>query len=243
MLTGSGPVRSRRRHRQTVDDWRPGKRSAKGSPGLVSWMSDREARLADADAGRLDERVLTALQGLSGRLAFSGLRRYLGTHPESLSRSLRRLRREGLIERTDGGYRALTAGPAVATSPEEDLRAIARIELPTTASPAEFLGSLAGRWFGSLRWVGVLDRPEGELLAWARRDGGGLVLLGLRASALSVYLPTRRPDEDPAKAEEAAYDLLFHAVEALRASPVGAPPPVALVRAFAADPAAPSFAS
>ena len=74
------------------------------------------AATASAYAGHLDDRVLTALQGLSGRIAFSGLRRVLRTHPESLSRSLRRLEREGLIERSDGGYRALTRAPTVGSA-------------------------------------------------------------------------------------------------------------------------------
>jgi len=190
----------------------------------------------DGEGGRLDERILTTLQGLSGRLAFSGLRRVLGTHPESLSRALRRLEREGLVERVDGGYRALARPPAVDASSDRDLRSIAEIDLPPGTSPRTFLGRLAGRWFGTLRWVGLLERPEGELLAWARRDGGGLVLLGLQRGVLRVYVPTDRPDDDPGEAEEAAYELLYHAVEALRPAPSPASDAVLAVRAFALGP-------
>jgi len=180
-----------------------------------------------AEGAHLDERVLTALQGLSGRLAFSGLRRVLGTHPESLARSLRRLEREGLVERVDGGYRALTRAPRVDGRAARDLRSIARVDLPPGASPGTLLGRLAGRWFGTLRWVGLLERPGEELLAWARRDGGELVLLGLERGVLSVYVPAPREDDDPAEAEEAAYELLYHAAEALRpaAAPLESPAP------------------
>lgn len=202
-------------------------------------MVDDERRPHGADGGHLDERVLTTLQGLSGRLAFNGLRRFLGTHPESLARSLRRLEREGLVERVDGGYRALAPPPTVDGRSDRDLRSIARVDLPPGTSPRAFLGRLAGRWFGTLRWVGLLERPDGELLAWARRDGGGLVLLGLRRGVLSVYVPSLRPDDDPAEAEEAAYELLYHAVENLRPGPAPADAPTATVRAFAlASPAA-----
>jgi len=171
---------------------------------------------ADEGGGHLDERVLTTLQSLSGRLAFSGLRRFLGTHPESLSRSLRRLEREGLVERVDGGYRALAPAPTVDAGSDAGLRSIAQVEVAPGTRPEELLGRLVGRWFGSLRWVGLLERPDGELLAWARRDGGGLVLLGLKGRTLSIYLPSMREDDDPAEAEEAAYELLYHAVEQLR---------------------------
>ena len=198
----------------------------------------------EPDAGRLDERVLTALQGMSGRLAFSGLRRVLRAHPESLSRSLRRLAREGLVEKVEGGYRALAPPPRVDARSDQDLHAIARIEVPPSARTGPVLGRLAGRWFGSLRWVGLLERPEGELLAWARREGGGLVLLGLRDGALSVYVATPRPEVDLAEAEEAAYELLYHAVEALRPIPEVAPAtPTPELRAFELAPPPCAWAS
>ncbi len=166
------------------------------------------------ELGRLDERVVSALSGLSGRLAFSGLRRVLHAHPESLARSLRRLEREGRVERVDGSYRI--RGTGTPSPPEAELRTIAQVELPTGMEPDGLLGQLAGRWFGALRWIGVLERPEGPLLAWGRRDGAGLVLLGRRGSQLTVYVPEEERASDPHGAEDAAYDLLLHATEALR---------------------------
>jgi len=192
------------------------------------------------DPGRLDDRVLSALQGLSGRLAFSGLRRVLGTHPESLARSLRRLEREGLVERVDGGYRALGPPGELRGRPAPEPRAIAAIDLPPGTTPGELLGRLAGRWFGSLRWVGLLDRPDGRLLAWARREGGRLVLLGIRGSTLSVYASPGRAEDDTADAEDAAYELLVHAVEALRPAAEATPLAPSTLRAFAERPLGPA---
>ncbi len=194
-------------------------------------MARAASELPESEGGHLDDRVLATLQGLSGRLAFSGLRRVLGTHPESLSRSLRRLEREGLIEHVDGGYRARSGPPVVDGRTDRELRSIARIDLPPGTDPGSLLGRLVGRWFGSLRWVGLLERPEGELLAWARRDGGELVLLGLARGVLTVYAPGGRERDEPGEAEEAAYELLFHAAEALRPSP-GLAPSLATVHAF-----------
>jgi DNA-binding Lrp family transcriptional regulator len=205
-------------------------------------MRTAEERTHEPLAGRLDDRVLTALQALSGKLAFSGLRRVLGAHPESLSRSLRRLEREGLVQRVDGGYRALAAPPRVDERSDQGLRAIARIDVPNATDPRAFLGRLAGRWFGTLRWVGLLERPEGELLAWARRQGGGLVLLGLQRGVLSVYASTGNEDDDLGEAEEAAYELLYHAAEALRPTPEASAAPLAPVRTFVLDAPAPSWA-
>jgi DNA-binding Lrp family transcriptional regulator len=166
--------------------------------------------------GGLDERILSTLQGLQGRIAFSGLRRVLHAHPESLSRSLRRLEREGLVERSDGGYRALRGIPRATSKGQLDLRAIAHVDLPPGAPPESVLGRLSGRWFGSLRWVGVVDGPSGRLLAWARRDGVGYVLLGIERGVLRVFVREESSGDDPSEAEDSAYELLVHAVDALR---------------------------
>ena len=162
--------------------------------------------------------VFWTLQGLQGRIAFSGLRRVLRAHPESLSRSLRRLEREGLVERSDGGYRALGDRPKGDARSSADLRPIAHIDLPLGTPPESVLGRLSGRWFGSLRWVGVVDRPSGPLLTWARRDGVGYVLLGIERNVLRVFVRGESSGDDPNEAEDSAYELLVHALDALRPS-------------------------
>ena len=166
--------------------------------------------------GNLDARVLSTLHGLHGSIAFSGLRRFLRAHPESLSRSLRRLEREGRIEHADGGYRALAGSSGPSFPPSVGTHPIAQVDLPPGVSPEMVFGRLTGRWFGSLRWVGVVDRPGGRLLAWARRDGDGYVLLGIQRGVLRVYTRGGLPDADTDEAEDSAYELLSHAVEALR---------------------------
>lgn len=177
----------------------------------------RNEPASDATGG-LDERVLSTLQGLQGRIAFSGLRRVLHAHPESLSRSLRRLEREGLVERAAGGYRALAELPRGLNSRPTELRAIAHVDLPPGALADSVLGRLSGRWFGSLRWVGVVEGRTGRLLAWARRDGTGYVLLGIERGVLRVFVREDSSSDDPAEAEDSAYELLGHAVDALRPS-------------------------
>jgi DNA-binding Lrp family transcriptional regulator len=191
---------------------------------------DRDA--SGFSSSRLDDRVLTTLQGLGGRIAFSGLRRVLGAHPESLSRALRRLEREGLVEHADGGYRSLDLGrrPEPGGS-EVRLRAVASVEVPPGAGLDTVLARLTGRWFGELRWVGIVERPEGRLLAWALRDGSETVLLGVRRGVLRVYLPERPAPGDLGDGEDAAYQLLVHAVEALRPLATSSGGSVRLLRA------------
>ena len=179
--------------------------------------SDRDETAWESAKG-LDERVLSTLQRLPGRIAFSGLRRALRAHPESLSRSLRRLEREGQVERSRDGYRAVPARREETAGVLDGLRAIAQVELPPGTLADTVFGRISGRWFGSLRWVGVVDGPQGRLLAWAHRDGTGSVLLGIHRGALRVYVREDGSNDDE-EAEDAAYELLTHAVGALRPTP------------------------
>jgi len=198
-------------------------------------MRDREEDVGIPESARLDDRVLATLQGLSGRIAFSGLRRALHAHPESLSRTLRRLEREGLVERVDGAYRSLVPAPSLGGAAEHGVRTVARVELPPGLLPSAVFARLTGRWFGSLRWLGIIDRSGERWLAWGRRDGNGVVLLSLRRGALRVCLPENIAAGDPTEDEDAAYELLYHAVEALR-SPAGLGADAGPgARAFAAD--------
>ncbi len=160
----------------------------------------------------LDDRVLAALEGVDRRLAFNGLRRLLGAHPESLSRSLHRLERTGQVVRADGGYRVPGAGRLSGPVPPTPARAIARIELPAGTPRAAVVDRLAGRWFGSLRWLGSVADGSEVRLVWAGRDGAPAVSLGVDRSAVRVYLPESATDA----AGSAAYDLLRHAVDAVR---------------------------
>jgi DNA-binding Lrp family transcriptional regulator len=200
-------------------------------------MSGDPLELARSGPGSLDDRVLTALQGLPGRIAFNGLRRALGAHPESLSRSLRRLEREGLVERVDGGYRALALADGGSARAIPPLRSIARVGLPPGTPPETVLGRLAGRWFGGLRWIGVVDRPDGRLLGWTRRDGTSPVLVAIRDGVLHVLVPEEETEgDDASESEDAAYELLVHAVGALRPVPESSTRSVVALTASGAPP-------
>jgi hypothetical protein len=197
-------------------------------------VSDAERDVESVPTGRLDDRVLDALQEMHGRMAFSGLRRRVGAHPESLARALRRLEREGLIDRSNEGYRALTAPRPIASSDASELRPVARIAVPFGLAPEAILARLTGRWFGGLRWVGVLERPPQRFLTWARRDGSGTVLLTAQGGALRIYTGSGRGPDDPTDSEDAAYELLVAVAEVLR--PNGPARPVAFLAASEPEP-------
>lgn len=170
---------------------------------------------------RLDDRVLAILGGTPGEITFNGMRRALEAHPESLTRALRRLSRDGLVRREAGGYRLgdsavlARSGPSPLDRAKEPVRAlVAEVRLPPTEPIPELLGRLAGRWFGRLRWVGTYDRAREPLLVWSRTDGPGQLLLGLRRGHLRVYTepPPAELGSGSRALEEAARELLWHAL-------------------------------
>ncbi len=192
---------------------------------------------------RVEDRVVELLGARSGAIAFNGLRRSLHVHPESLTRALRRLERYGLVARDSGGYRLTDvavaerpAGGSRATAPSNPWKGVAEVTLPPGLGGSQILGVLAGRWAGSLRWVGVYERTEEPLLVWSRTDGPGHLLLGWRGGRLKVY--TEGADAPGAEGElnEAARDLLVFALERIRRV-TALPEPAGTVALFRQEPA------
>lgn len=181
---------------------------------------------------RVDDRVLEILSEHSGRIAFNGLRRALGIHPESLTRALRRLEREGLVVRREGGYALRQARPASLGSPPES-RTIASVELPPGSLRDDVLGRLAGRWFGELRWVGLYDHPGDPWLVWSAGGADAHVMLSVRDGTLRVM--TEGPEAQARRLETAAYELLAHAVQQLRLGARADSPAVATFELGAPD--------
>lgn len=169
-------------------------------------------------SGRLDERVLDLLAERPGRIAFNGLRRALNVHPESLTRALKRLQREGIVARDRDGY-ALVAPPDLdRPTVAVDSRTVASVRLPRGTQGEALLGALAGRWFGALRWLGAYERPGDPWLVWSVDGQPGHVLLGILKGQLRVMVDAPRGTPDAPELESAARDLLRHALEELRPS-------------------------
>ena len=189
----------------------------------------------DPPEPRVDDRVLEVLAESEGRLAFSGLRRALQVHPESLTRALRRLERDGTIRRAQGSYE-LAAPIARGTEGERrrPARTVASIRLPAGASRDEIFGRLSGRWFGRLRWVGLFDHPGDPWLVWSVEGSSAHVMLSASAGELRVLTEIPRADPESAQ-DDAAYELLSQAVAKLRELPHRDFPAVAYLAAVASS--------
>src|SRR5437867_4852910 len=129
---------------------------ATGNHGIESEVQDlRES----------DREVLELLRNEpSSAVGFQGLKRRLGLHPEKLSRALRRLARDDLVEKTELGYRigerARDLLTPTAMKPATPSVPILQTFLPPEVHLPELATYLRGKWFGNLRWYGLMDTPQ-----------------------------------------------------------------------------------
>ncbi len=191
-----------------------GNRETIPCPGVFDSMTGWEEE--PHRASRVDDRVLEVLSERAGRVAFSGLRRALGVHPESLTRALRRLEREGTVTRTEGGYALKEPIPGNHEGTVRP-RTVASVQLPPGALADDIRGRLAGRWFGSLRWVGIHEHPGDPWLVWSTEDRGVHVMLAIHRGVLRVM--SDAPAGRAAREDGAAYELLARAVDRIRTIP------------------------
>ncbi len=142
---------------------------------MVPTSVDPSAREAIDDLREHDREVLEFLsQDPSSQVAFQGLRRRLGIHPEQLSRALHRLADDALVERTDVGYR-VTPRALQVLSPgsqraEQPGVTILQTHLPANLDLRGLVQALRGSWIGPLRWYGLSEFADGMRLAWALED-------------------------------------------------------------------------
>jgi hypothetical protein len=190
------------------------------------------------DDAPLDDRVVEFLAERPGLVAFNGLRRALEAHPESLVRSLRRLERHGVVRREPDGYGLIErTGLPPPSAPRG--RPFADVALVPGVSRDDVFGRLAGRWFGSLRWVGLYEPADGPWLVWSVEGTEGLVRLGIRRGRLIVQVDEASDAAGRERLADGARSLLRHAVDAL--APMQPEVPGAL--AIAAQPRYVTFAS
>ncbi len=142
---------------------------------MVPTSADPSTHHEIDDLREHDREVLEFLsQDPSSQVAFQGLRRRLGIHPEQLSRALHRLADDALVERTDVGYR-VTPRALQVLSPgsqrsEEPGVTILQTYLPANLDLRRLVQALRGSWIGPLRWYGLSEFADGMRLAWALED-------------------------------------------------------------------------
>lgn len=152
---------------------------------------------------------------------FDGLRRMMGAHPETLSRSLGRLEEDGVVVRSPDGYTATQKmnGSLPLSQVYGDARKVPILHtfLPDKMSAGLIMTSLKGKWFDNMRWVGMTDGEEGFTMKWITDDGSVLIDARFSENQLDVDAKIAREADLP-KAVRAAHQLMGR-ISRLYASP------------------------
>ena len=159
-------------------------------------------------------------EGLS-IFTFDGLRRITGSHPETLSRSLERLEDDGFVTKSPEGYSVtekakgtFSLRPAYAGGRKVP---ILHTFLPYEASAETIVTALKGRWFDTIRWVGMAEGEEGLVMKWVTEDGSAMIDAKFSAGQLDIDAKIEN-DADLSKAVRAAHQLMGR-ISRLYASP------------------------
>ncbi|MGA9170452.1 MAG: hypothetical protein WBZ20_09945 [Nitrososphaeraceae archaeon] len=152
--------------------------------------------------------------------SFDGLKRIVGMHQETLSRTLDRLEEQHMVENTPKGYKVslnikrpkiyLLNNPAQSSIP------LIQTLLPPDISIQRLLLNLRGKWFGVLRWLGYSkmgDSNNEEItLKWITDDGGIQINAIFLGDTLSIEAKLRK-NKELSDAIKASYRLMEHMVK------------------------------
>ena len=161
----------------------------------------------------------------SSQVAFQGLRRRLGIHPEQLSRALHRLADDNLVEHTELGYRvtrrAMQVLSPVALPSEDPGVTILQTYLPASLDLRALVQALRGAWVGGLRWYGLSEFADGMRLAWALEDDTIRLETFIRPGQLVVTAKVASPDRLD-DATRLGHQLFQHIVREVSREPYSA---------------------
>jgi predicted transcriptional regulator len=107
---------------------------------------------------------------------FNGLKIISNLHQEILSRSLKRLKELGLVHKTKSGYNFNKKGKFIFSRFKSRLNEernnqtkytqIIQVSVPFQISNQQIVQYLSGKYFGSLRWIGMIQNIKGYQLKW-----------------------------------------------------------------------------
>ena len=169
----------------------------------------------DLDELDLDDRELEVLKLFSAdqnaHYSFQGLRRRLGLHQETLTRTLKRLEDANAIERGPDGYKLRSArtGFSFTVPTTQPPKTIVEAYLPAQVDVTVLFQRLRGKWFGSFRWLGYSH--DGNLLSmsWISEDGRMQLQARINSGKITIGADTQAgPNESEQIA--AAYQLFDH---------------------------------
>jgi len=170
----------------------------------------------EIDEFDLDEREIEVLKLLSSEqnahFSFQGLRRRLGLHQETLTRTLKRLEDVNAIERSPDGYALRKAGnnfSFIVHTNTPNSKPIVEAYLPAQVDVTVLFQRLRGRWFGNFRWLGYSH--DGNLLSmsWISEDGRMELQAKINSDKITIGADTHG-NYNESEQMAAAYQLFDH---------------------------------
>jgi predicted transcriptional regulator len=182
----------------------------------------------------LDEREREVLKLLSSEqnahLTFQGLRRRLGLHQETLTRTLKRLEEADVIERSPEGYKLKGTGSnysfAVQTN-HSIPKPIVDAYLPSQIDVTVLFQKLKGRWFSNFRWLGYSHDGSQLSMSWISEDGRMQLQARISGGKITIGADSYT-NQTESQQIAAAYQLFDHITKvAEEMVQVASPAPVA----------------
>ena len=164
----------------------------------------------------LDDREREVLKLFSAdqnaNYSFQGLRRRLGFHQETLTRTLKRLEEAHAIERTPEGYKLREAGNVASftihtnTTPS---KSIIDAYLPSQVDVTVLFQKLRGKWFSNFRWLGYSHDGDTLSLSWISEDGQLQLQARIGGGKITIGADTYTKQSESEQIS-AAYQLFDH---------------------------------
>lgn len=157
---------------------------------LVQILVEKEntEKISVCDLGVNDRKIILHLNDedeLNHYYTFKGLMRKTNLHQQSLSRALHRLESLELIEKTIAGYKIKKKLKfPLSKRHETDFSNISiklpiesigftpliQTYIPDDAMTYDIITALTGKWFGTLRWLGLVEGDDEYILQWISTD-------------------------------------------------------------------------
>ena len=187
-VIGISEMQSKEDSQEKVDS-SSNEKEVKVDDKMVQIIIDNSTDVSLDDFQTNDKKVLSVLNqdsDVSDSLyTFNGLVRKLGIHQQSLARSLQRLESADLIKKTDYGYKLAKNLDSIlvkksridlenlskrASHQYEQFEQILQLYIPTDIKVEDVVNKLLGKWFGTLRWIGIVEGDGGYVLQWKSSD-------------------------------------------------------------------------
>jgi hypothetical protein len=148
----------------------------------------------------------------NARYSFQGLRRRLGIHQETLTRTLKRLEEAHAIEHSSDGYSLRGSGNTFSfTVPtgQPNPKPIIEAYLPSQVDVTVLFQKLRGKWFSTFRWLGYSADGSVLSMSWISEDGRTQIQARISSGKIMIGAGTYG-NYNQSEHVAAAYQLFDH---------------------------------